>query len=63
MLFLLTKNRIYEMQEGEIRKDYEINQAIKNLIKDLPHCEFEDLRFKLLDEIIDLRRLKENRLP
>jgi hypothetical protein len=46
-----------------IRKDYEINQAIKNLIKDLPHCEFEDLRFKLLDEIIDLRRLKENRLP
>lgn len=45
-----------------IRKDYEINQAIKNLIKDLPHCEFEDLRFKLLDEIIDLRRLKENRL-
>lgn len=46
-----------------IRKDYEINQAIKNLIKDLPHCEFEDLRFKLLDEITDLRRLKENRLP
>ena len=46
-----------------IRKDYEMNQAIKNLIKDLPHCEFEDLRFKLLDEIIDLRRLKENRLP
>lgn len=46
-----------------IKKNYEINQAIKNLIKDLPHCEFEDLRFKLLDEIIDLRRLKENRLP
>lgn len=54
---------LYNQLPCECYVTVQVNQAIKNLIKDLPHCEFEDLRFKLLDEIIDLRRLKENRLP
>lgn len=41
-----------------IKKNYDVNNAIKTMVRDLPHFEFEDLRMKLTDEIIDLKLLK-----
>lgn len=30
-----------------LRKEYLINKAINDLLRDLPHCDFEKLRFQL----------------
>ena len=41
-----------------IRKNYMINGAINDLVRDLPHCDFEKLRFQLTNEIMELQSLK-----
>ena len=41
-----------------IRKNYMINEAINDLVRDLPHCDFEKLRFQLTNEIMELQSLK-----
>lgn len=41
-----------------IRKNYMINEAINDLVRDLPHCDFEKLRFQLTNEIMELQLLK-----
>lgn len=41
-----------------LRKEYLINQAINDLLRDLPHCDFEKLRFQLTNEIMELQSLK-----
>lgn len=41
-----------------IRNNYMINEAINDLVRDLPHCDFEKLRFQLTNEIMELQSLK-----
>lgn len=41
-----------------ICKNYMINEAINDLVRDLPHCDFEKLRFQLTNEIMELQSLK-----
>lgn len=41
-----------------IRKNYMINEVINDLVRDLPHCDFEKLRFQLTNEIMELQSLK-----
>lgn len=41
-----------------LRKRYELNRAIDNMVKDLPNHEFEMLRLALMDELDDLRLLE-----
>lgn len=33
-------------------------RAINDLVRDLPHCDFEKLRFQLTNEIMELQLLK-----
>lgn len=40
-----------------IRKNYNINKCINEMIKDLPHFEFENIKYQLMDEIVDLQIL------
>lgn len=41
-----------------LRKEYSINQAINDLLRDLPHCDFECLRMYLTNELAELQSLK-----
>lgn len=41
-----------------IQKNYKINQAINELVRDLPHYDFERLKFQLTNEIAELKLLK-----
>lgn len=41
-----------------IRKNYMINEAINDLVRDLPHCDFECLRMHLTNELAELHMLK-----
>lgn len=41
-----------------IRKNYSINQAINELVRDLPHYDFERLKFQLTNELAELHGLK-----
>lgn len=42
-----------------LRHKYNVNTIIDNMVKDLPHYEFEMLRLQLLDEVTELRNLEE----
>lgn len=54
-----TKRVKYDAVKLEIiRKNYMINEAINDLVRDLPHCDFEKLRFQLINEIMELQSLK-----
>jgi ribosomal 50S subunit-associated protein YjgA (DUF615 family) len=54
-----TKRVKYDAVKLEIiRKNYMINEAINDLVRDLPHCDFEKLRFQLTNEIMELQSLK-----
>lgn len=41
-----------------LRKEYLINKAINDLLRDLPHCDFECLRMHLTNELAELHMLK-----
>lgn len=41
-----------------IQKNYKINQAINELVRDLPYYDFERLKFQLTNEIAELKLLK-----
>jgi hypothetical protein len=41
-----------------LRKEYLINQAINDLLRDLPHYDFECLRMHLTNELAELHMLK-----
>lgn len=54
-----TKRVKYDAVKLEIiRKNYMINEAINDLVRDLPHYDFEKLRFQLTNEIMELQSLK-----
>ena len=41
-----------------IRKNYEIERNIHSLTSDMPHCDFEKLKYMLMGELLELSEMK-----
>lgn len=53
----MKKVKIDAIKLAVIRKNYNINKCINEMIKDLPHFEFENIKYQLMDKIVDLQIL------
>lgn len=51
-----TKRRRYDVEA--IRKNYEIERNIHSLTSDIPHCDFEKLKYMLMGELLELNEMK-----
>ena len=41
-----------------IRKNYELERNIHSLTSEMPHCEFEKLKYALMDALFDLHEIE-----